>query len=104
MKTLTTLKLTGAAILAMGLMSGTALAGEGHKDCNKTKTTAQSSTTSATTGYVTTSTSVAATSETAKTKMKVMSFDDALAKCTKYQAKDLQACIDKKTGKTKPAS
>ena len=104
MKTFTTLKLTSAAIIALGLTSGLAMAGEGHKDCAKKKTTAQMEKTSTTAGYASTTTAVASKSEHGAKKMKVMSFDDALAKCTKYQAKDLQACIDKKTGKTKPAS
>lgn len=98
------LNLTGFAIIALGMTSGLAIAGEGHKDCKKNKTTAQATMPSSTAGYMPASTSVAATSERAKTKSKVMTFDEALELCTSKRAENLQACVDKKSGQAKPAS
>ena len=103
MTTFTALKMASATLIALGLTSGAALAGD-KKDCKNHKTTAQMSTTSTTAGYASTATTVASTSERSAKKMRVMSFDDALELCTSKNASNLQACIDKKTGKTKPAS
>ena len=105
MKTFTTLKLTSAAIIGLALTSGFAIAGEGHKDCAKKKTTArQNSTTTTTAAYSKASTSVAGSTEHSAKKMKVMSYDAAVELCTSKKVTNLQACVAKKTGKTKPES
>ncbi len=105
-------KLIGASVLMAGFMSGSAFAGD-KKDCkNKDHTSAYSTQTqSGVTTVVlparteintytpTPQASTMAQDATAKTQeMKVLTFDEALAKCQKYGATDLQACIDKKTG------
>jgi hypothetical protein len=93
MKT-TSLKFAACTVIALAFTSGVAIAGEG-KDCDKsyTKTTASTMST-------TSETAVMGASSEVKAK-KAYSFDEALELCTKKQAKDLQACIDYKTGKAK---
>lgn len=99
------LKLTACAVVTLGLLSGAAMAGDGHKDCNKTKTTAQKATaTSTTAAYPATATAVAGSSERAAKMKKIMTYDDALALCTRKKVDNVQACVDKKTGKAKPES
>ncbi len=98
----TSLKLVASTVIALGLSSA-AFAGNG-KDCNKKYKSTMTKTEAAQSTAV-----LPASAETmehkAKKQMKVYTFDEALAKCQEYGAKDLQACIDKKTGKTaKPDS
>jgi len=97
-------KIIGASVLIVGMASGTALAGD-KKNCgDKHKTTAKKTQTQMSTPTVVLpakaeTSGYPATTEAKKMK-KVYTFDEALAKCQKYGATDLQACIDKKTGRT----
>jgi len=94
------LKSIGAATIALTFISGAALAGD-KKDCDHKKTTAMQKTeVSAPTAVL----PAAATTEKAKMEHKTYTFEEAKAKCQKYGAEDLQACIDKKTGVAKPKS
>jgi len=90
----TSLKFIAIGALAITFTSGIAVAGEGCKDkkhsaMTKTAAPAQTAVLPATTEKAQMAT---------KKQMKPLTFDQALAKCQKYGAADLQACIDKKTG------
>lgn len=92
-------KISSITLIAVSLTAGTALAGAG-KNCDhkkrKTTTTEASMTTTAETAVM----GVSATSGDAKAKMhKTYTYEEALSKCQKKGADDLQACIDYKTGK-----
>lgn len=92
------IKLLTTATIAVAFASGAALAGD-KKDCpDKDHTAMMKTEASQATAVLPASTERAAAPAT--TKMKVYTFDEAMEKCQKYGAKDLQACIDKKTGKT----
>lgn len=101
-------KIIGASVLIAGLASGTAMAGD-KKDCgDKHKATAEKTQTQMSTPTVVLPAKAEMSGYPASTEAKtdakkmkkVYTFDEALAKCQKYGATDLQACIDKKTGHT----
>ena len=98
---MTSLKTLSVSIVVTGLMAGTAFAG-GGENCDDKKHAAK--TTAAVTS--TAQTTVLSASDKATAAKMTMTFDQALAACQKKQAKDLQACIDYKTGQTamKPQS
>jgi len=101
---LKSLKIIGFSALALAFTTGSALAGNG-KDCdhkNKTAIKSEASAVAAPTQTSVLSTSTA--SAKAKAVKKTYSFEDAMALCQKKGAGNLQACIDYKTGKTKPQS
>lgn len=100
-------KTFGASLLLAGFVSGTAFAGD-KKNCEgkdhnmAEKTTTQVSpptvvlpASSQTTVYA----SSTKTPETNNVMTKVYTFDEALSLCQEHGATDLQACIDKKTGR-----
>ena len=92
-----TLKILGTAIIAVAFTSGAAIAGPG-KDCNhKDHSTAMKSEASQQTAVLPASTE--RTNSADQKQMKAYTFDEALALCQKHGATDLQACVDKKTGK-----
>lgn len=98
-------KIIGTTVLALGLISGAAYAGD-KKDCaDKNHTAMQKTQMSTPTMVLSASTEKAGYPAPAKAETKIYNFDEALAMCQKYGAADLQACIDKKTGVTaKPKS
>lgn len=91
------LKIAGFVIAAIGLTTGTAIAGEGH--CKDKKQSAMMKTEAPAQTMVL----PAATEKAgypAKKTMQKLTFDQALSLCQKHGAADLQACIDKKTGQS----
>jgi len=92
------LKMLSVATIAIVFTSGAALAGD-KKDCKDKGHTAMMKTEASQQTAVLPASAEQAAAKSEKA-MKVYSFDEALEKCQKYGAKDLQACIDKKTGKT----
>ena len=92
----TSFKILSTSIIAAGFMAGTAFAG-GGENCDDKKHAAMKTEASA---AQTTVLSVSEKASAAKSAKTMLSFDDALAVCQKKQVKDLQACIDYKTGKT----
>jgi len=92
------LKLLSAATIAIAFTSGAALAGD-KKDCADKDHTAMMKTEATQATAVLPASTERAQAPSDK-KMKVYTFDEAMEKCQKYGAKDLQACINKKTGKT----
>ena len=99
-------KIIGASVLLASFVSGTAIAGD-KKNCEgKSHTTAKSTVTQVSpptvvlpaSAQTTVYASQPKTTDANQTVTKVYTFDEALAKCQKYGATDLQACIDKKTG------
>lgn len=105
-------KLIGAAILMTGFMSGSALAGDKENCANKNHTTAEKtqtqispptvvlSATSDTTVYPAVQKTTDMGADTGKSTSNIYTFDEALSLCQKHGATNLQACIDKKTGRT----
>ena len=94
------MKIFGATVLIAGFASGTALAGDKKNCADKNHSTAQKTQTQMSTPTMVLPAKAEATSADAQKVKKVYTFDEALAKCQKYGAADLQACIDKKTGRT----
>lgn len=96
------IKLISASILIAGFASGTAVAGD-KKNCkDKKHITAQKTVTAVSTPTVVLPAKAEAgysTMEKAKSMKKVYTFDEALSLCQKHGAVDLQACVDKKTGR-----
>lgn len=102
--TKTTLKIAATSLVTLAFATGSAFAGDG-KDCDHKKKAAMK--TQTTTAAAAPQTDVLATSSAMKSKAKMTktyTFEEALEKCQAKPAKDLQACIDYKIGKTKPAS
>ena len=93
-----TTKIIGASILVAGFMSGTASAGDKH-NCDKTKKTTVQKTEMKQETVV-----LPASTAAEKTKMKTLTYEQALEKCEAYGATDIQACAAKKSGVTKPGS
>ncbi len=92
------IKIIGATVLLAGFASGTAMAGDKKNCADKHKTTAEKTETRMSTPTAVLPAKAEAATTEGKTMKKVYTFDEALAKCQKYGATDLQACIDKKTG------
>jgi len=99
MKALTS-KTLGLAAVAVILSAGSAFAGD-KKDCKNKTHASKATTTTMTTTATDAPTAVLSASETGKTKVKkTYTLEEATAKCSKKGAKDLQACIDYKMGKS----
>lgn len=98
------IKIIGAAVLIASFASGTAMAGDKKNCADKKHTTAQKTQTQMSTPTVVLPAKAEASGYPAMTDTKVMkkvyTFDEALSICQKHGATDLQACVDKKTGRT----
>jgi len=99
------IKITGFAVLALGLTVGSAYAGDGKKCDHKKKAAVTASQTAVIVTPQMTVLSDAQRVDTTQNKVrKTYSFDDALKLCQDKGATDLQACIDYKTGITQAKS
>ncbi|NNE57649.1 MAG: hypothetical protein HKN36_06035 [Hellea sp.] len=87
-----TLKIVAASVLLIGF--GVSASAGDKKDCDHKDQTAMHKTEASAPSAV-----LPASAEMAKKEKTVYTFDEALAACQKYGATDLQACINKKTGK-----
>ena len=99
-----TFKIIACSIAAFGLTAGAAYAGSG-KDCDeKHKTTAMKTEAAAPNATAVLDASTEATKEKSHKMHAPLTVEQATAKCKKYGADDIDACVAKKMEKYGPKS
>ena len=96
-------KIFGATIIAVALTGGAAYAGNG-KDCGDKHKSAMKTEAAAPTATAVLDASAEAAKAEAKKMHAPLTVEQATAKCKKYGADDLDACVAKKMAKYGPKS